>query len=58
MEQQAYYACFNYNNNNETIYLNSAKKILKMILICLKIYGNCLVIKDEKSRGLYQNELK
>lgn len=31
---------------------------LVMILICLKNYGDCFVIKDKKDRRLYQNGLR
>lgn len=36
-EWQAHCEGFSYHNNNETIYFNSANKLLKMILICLKM---------------------
>lgn len=29
-----------------------------VILICLKKYGDCLVVKDKKDRRLYQNGLR
>lgn len=55
MQQQAYYAGFNYySNNNETIFNRKISDDFDLS----KNYGDCFFIKDKKDRRLYQNGLR